>query len=220
MTDTIRFALFLVSFGAFISLLGMLIGLRRNAAITSGDSTTTPSVSRGRTTFLVAGMALAVVLIITQLTAILRGSAGTYSQQTKEIRAVVRESQLFETLTMYQRPGAYQDPDLSKYWLSEPDGGKAGAEVRQRMANLLKSGRSYGPNSRNERFDFISAVIDASGTRATVETDEAWVLEIVRDGKVAETKRLHYPVRYTLRKVGERWLIETNSTPTAKRVSP
>jgi len=135
-----------------------------------------------------------------------------------EVKRVVKDSQLFETLTLYKHPEDFDESQLKKYWLSSELGGKEIADVRASIERLRHRGAYYGQESRLERFDFTYVRIFAPGDHAEVGTLERWYLPMYeRNQRVLDRNEYFgpYAVDYTLQKVAGMWLIEKTNTPRA-----
>jgi DNA-binding winged helix-turn-helix (wHTH) protein len=72
-----------------------------------------------------------------------------------EIKRVVKESQMFEFLTLDTAPAAADESLLSKYWVPAEQGGKEIQNVRTSMTKLLSKGWHYGKDSRVELLIFV-----------------------------------------------------------------
>lgn len=138
-----------------------------------------------------------------------------------EVRRVVRESQMFETLEIYTDPAAYNRGQLDRYWLTTEQGGKEPAKIERSVARLLERGWRYGDESRVEIFDFRYVRIYSPRDYAEAGTSERWFVPTVhaRDSSRVENRNVYlgvYDVDYVLRKVNGRWLVEETSTPRAR----
>lgn len=135
------------------------------------------------------------------------------------IKRVLRDSQVYETLTLYVDPSKFDPSKLNEYWLPEERGGREIVEVRASVRRLFQEGRRYGPESRLERFDFTYVKVYAPGDYAEAGTIERWYLPLYQGGKIVPDRNVFlgpYSVDYTLRKVSGRWLIERTTTPRAQ----
>jgi DNA-binding winged helix-turn-helix (wHTH) protein len=135
-----------------------------------------------------------------------------------DVKRVVKDSQVFETLTLYTNPEAFNDTQLKQYWLTTELGGKEIVEVKASIERLRSRGRHYGMESRLERFDFTYVRIFAPGDHAEVGTIERWYLPLYENGQPVPNRNVYlgpYSVDYTLKKVGGVWLIEKTTTPRA-----
>ncbi|MGV3614210.1 MAG: hypothetical protein ACO1SV_02640 [Fimbriimonas sp.] len=129
------------------------------------------------------------------------------------ISNILREAQNLETIRIYSKPSEYNRSQLRDYWLMPEDGGREVTEVEKRVNNLKNRGLHYGSGSKNIKFDF--RFVDVNGDRARAGTDERWSLNIYKGDKLVKQKNLPMKPDYTLRKVGGKWLIESNSTISA-----
>lgn len=138
-----------------------------------------------------------------------------------EVERVVRESQLFETLTLYTNPKSFDKEQLSKYWVPVEQGGEAIKQVEVNVRNLLDLHQHYGKESKNEVFDIISLTINQDHDYADVVTRERWYIPLYDENEKRVTTREPYyeanPIYYTLRKIEGRWLIQSNSTRSRKK---
>lgn len=138
-----------------------------------------------------------------------------------EIRRVVEESQKYESLVLYRDPEAIDENKINEYWLGEQDFG-AEVDIRRIRAGidrLKRNGKRYGPETKNEQFEFQFVEINKDRDFATVKTLERWFIsEYQTDGTLIRNKTVGpYFVHYILRKVNGEWKIERSSTA---RVTP
>jgi len=141
-----------------------------------------------------------------------------------EIRKLITESQSFESLALYEDPTAYNEKDLDKYWTPEADSPPNGdhARIRANWQGMLSKGQHYGPESKCERLDFEWIKLNAAGDFATVRTLEKWSVAIYDNaGKFLANKTIGpYFVDYSVKKAGDRWLIEKSTTGRVIRPKP
>ncbi len=133
-----------------------------------------------------------------------------------EIKNAVRESQVYETLTLYENPNSFEKDQLNKYWLPAELGGKEISEVAAAIDRLRRKGQFYGKESKLERFEFTYVRIFALGDAAEAGTIEKWYVPLYQDGNLVPNRNVFlgpYLVDYTLRKVNGIWLIEKTTTP-------
>lgn len=146
------------------------------------------------------------------------------SNEEEEVRRVITESQRFESLVLYRDPESFKEADLDKYWTTETDEGSNydRKNIRTGVRKLIEDKRHYGPESKNEQFDFQSVEINANGNMAVVKTLEKWfVAEYKKDGTLLKNKTVGpYFVSYILRKIDGRWLIEKSNTARANPPIP
>lgn len=138
-----------------------------------------------------------------------------------EVMRVVKESQIYETLGIYTHPEAFDRGQLSRFWVSVEQGGKATAAIEAAVERLRKRGWRYADDSRVEVFDFRYVRIFSPRDYAEVGTSERWYVPTVwaETNVRVENRNVYlgiYDVDYTLRKIDGRWLIEDNSTPRPK----
>ncbi|MFN2453485.1 MAG: transcriptional regulator [Pyrinomonadaceae bacterium] len=139
----------------------------------------------------------------------------------EEIKRVVKESQMFEFLTLDTDPAAADDRQLAKYWLPAEQGGKEMQNVKASIKKLIGKDWHYGKDSRLELFDFRYVRVFSPKDYAEAGTSERWYLPMQRaDGSRVEDRNVYfgvYDIDYTLRKVNGAWLIEEASTPRSSK---
>lgn len=144
--------------------------------------------------------------------------------EENEVRRVVRESQMFESLNLYANPAGFIETDLDRYWTSEFDGeaNYDRGRIRQTVSKLAVEGRRYGEGSKCEIFDFQTVEINSNNDRASVRTFEKWLLaDYSVDGNLLKVKTVGpYFVDYLLRKIDGRWLVEKSTTARTVRPTP
>jgi len=137
----------------------------------------------------------------------------------EQLKKLVKESQVFETLTLYTRPNEFREEHLLKYWLPATKGGVEMSKVKSSIQGLLAKGWHYGAESRLERFEF-RYVKPLAADAIEIGTTEAWfvpVYDTAGNRVTGRSPNLGYPVTYVLKQVGNAWLIASSSTPRAKR---
>ncbi len=133
----------------------------------------------------------------------------------EQVRRVVKESQMYESLVLYANPTVFDENDLRKYWIDEPNVGDVDIiKVRNGVKNLVSKNVYYGKESKCEKFDFVSVDVNETRDYAVVKTIEKWFVAKYRtDGTLIENKTIGpYSITYHLRKVKGNWLIEKSST--------
>jgi len=142
----------------------------------------------------------------------------------EEIRSVVRDSQMYESLVLYERPSTFKEEDLDKYWTTELDvnGNYDRRRIRDAVKKLIDDGRHYGDETKCEQFEFQSVEVDKNGEYAIVKTLEKWFVSVyLSDGSLQKNRYVGpYFVSYILRKTGSRWLIEKSNTARINRPIP
>lgn len=136
-----------------------------------------------------------------------------------EVRRVVKESQIYETLTLYTNPDAVENVRFD-YWLPKELGGTEIDKVRTSLEHLRQKNLRYGPESRLERFDFTYVRILSPGDYAEVGTIERWYVPLYNNGQLVTNRNVYlgpYTIDYTLRKIKGVWLIEKTTTPRANQ---
>lgn len=134
----------------------------------------------------------------------------------EEIRRVVTESQLYETLFIYGNPAGFDKGKLLEYWVPESKGGKAIVQVQNAVRRLLDRRWHYSKESKNEEFVIRSITFFAPGDVADVTTRERWYVPMVDEqGRLVKDREatLEYSIRYRVVKIDGRWLLLLNSTP-------
>jgi hypothetical protein len=131
-----------------------------------------------------------------------------------ELKAAVKESQLWETLTLYSAPWNCDANDLKRYWLP---GSKAYIDVGESVSRLNERGSHYGFGARLLDFEFRYVRISRDGLSAEVGTREHWWLPVYTHEEVFVTSRNPdqgpYEIDYLLVKVNGRWYLKSTSTP-------
>jgi hypothetical protein len=134
----------------------------------------------------------------------------------EEVKRTVKESQIFESLNVYEHPEQYEKNLPSNYWVPVDKGGQALKAVENSIRNLVAKGWHYGPESSVRTFDILNAAIFA-GDRAEVRTREHWYLPLYyKNGTRVEGRSADlgpYEVNYLLRKLDGKWLIQTATIP-------
>jgi DNA-binding winged helix-turn-helix (wHTH) protein len=138
--------------------------------------------------------------------------------EENEVRRVVKESQMYESLVLYQNPVSLDENKLKDYWIFEPHNSELDStRIGKSARNLAEKGMRYGSESKVEQFDFVSIDINENRDFAVVKTIEKWFVPRYRnDGTLIENKTVGpYAVTYSLRKIDGNWLIEKSSTARA-----
>ena len=141
-----------------------------------------------------------------------------------EVRRVVKESQLYESLVLYKNPSLFKEESLDKYWTAELDinANYDRHRIREAVKKLSDEGRRYGDETKCEQFEFQSVEINQSKNFAVVKTLEKWfIATYFNDGTLQKNKYVGpYFVSYIVRKVGGSWLIEKSTTARVSRPTP
>jgi DNA-binding winged helix-turn-helix (wHTH) protein len=133
-----------------------------------------------------------------------------------EVKNVVRESQIYETLSLYENPNSFTDEQLNKYWLPAELGGKEIVEVKAAIGRLRREGKYYGKESKLERFEFTYVRVFAPGNAAEAGTIEKWYVPLYQNDQLVTNRNVYlgpYLVDYALRKANGVWLLEKTTTP-------
>lgn len=138
------------------------------------------------------------------------------ANEQEEIGDIVRNAEIYESLGIYTDPRSFHKGELDKYWI--PDG-SAAQSIEKRVKRLLhhkKGPWSYGKASCLITFEIRSVTLNSSGNTAKVNTVETWFLPTNNSqGQEVMKKNPFFPaspIHYLLRKVGGRWLIQSDST--------
>ena len=141
-----------------------------------------------------------------------------------QVRQVVKDSQMYESLVLYKNPSSFKEADLDKYWTTELDlnANYDRRKIRDAVGKLLGEGRRYGDETKCEQFEFQSVEVSSSGDLAVVKTLEKWFIAVyLKDGTLQKNRNVGpYFVSYIVRKVDGRWLIEKSNTARANLPSP
>lgn len=165
-------------------------------------------------------LAVSVILLLGLL------SAWMYYPQddAQEVRQVVKDSQLYESLVLYKNPSTFKETDLDKYWTTELDlnSNYDRSKIRTAVEKLINDGRRYGDETKCEQFEFQSVEVSVDDATAVVKTLEKWfIAEYRTDGTLLKNKNVGpYFVSYVLRKIDGRWLIEKSNTARATPPAP
>lgn len=147
-----------------------------------------------------------------------------HNNDEEEIRRVVKESQMFESLVLYKNPTTFKEEDFDKYWTAELDVNTNydRRRIREAVKKMIDEGRRYGDETKCEQFEFQSVEIDKTGKMALVKTLEKWFVAVYfSDGTLQKNKYIGpYFVSYIVRKVDGRWLIEKSNTARVNRPTP
>jgi len=134
-----------------------------------------------------------------------------------EAKRVVKESQFFETLTIYTNPRGFDRSQLARYWVPAEEGGQEIKVVERAIDGLITRGLHFCPGSKAEMFEFRYARILAPGDISEVGTMERWhIPHCHEDGSLAPEINVNLgpiQVDYRLRKINGVWLIQENTVP-------
>lgn len=141
-----------------------------------------------------------------------------------QIRRVVQESQMYESLVLYKNPSNFQEADLDKYWAKEIDGDASydRQHIRNGVHKLIDRGEKYGNETKAEKFEFQSIEINEKADFAIVKTLEQWFITVYDNGgSLINNKTVGpYFVSYAVRKIDGNWLVEKSSTARASQLPP
>lgn len=142
----------------------------------------------------------------------------------EEIRQVVKESQLYESLVLYKNPASFNEQSFDKYWTPEltTNSNYDRRRIRDAVLKLNADGRQYGDETKCELFEFQSIEIDKNKDLAVVKTLEKWFITVYfNDGTLEKNKTVGpYFVSYIVRKIDGEWLIEKSTTGRVIRPTP
>ncbi len=131
-----------------------------------------------------------------------------------EIKALVKESQIWEMLTLYAAPWNCDAKDLEHYWLP---GSKAYLDVGKSVSRLNERGTHYGFDAKVLNFEFRYVKLSRDGQSANIGTVEHWWLPVYTRDEVLVTSRNPdqgpYEIDYLLVKVNDRWYLKSTTTP-------
>lgn len=141
-----------------------------------------------------------------------------------EVRRVIQDSQMFESLVLYKYPERFQESDLDKYWTTEHDtnGNSDRLRIQTAVQKLVREGRHYGDETKNVQFRIESVDVTLAGESATARTFEEWqIANYTSAGELIKISLVGpYFVDYLLKKVDGRWLIVRSTTARTVRPTP
>lgn len=142
----------------------------------------------------------------------------------EEIKRVVKESQLYESLVIYKNPKSFNEASLDKYWTAELEinSNYDRQRIREAVQKMNAESRQYGDGTKCEQFEFQSIEINQDKNLAVVKTLEKWFIAVYfDDGTLQKNKTVGpYFVSYILRRVDGNWLIEKSNTARVNRPTP
>ncbi len=140
----------------------------------------------------------------------------------KEIRRIVKESQMHETLILYKNPASFTEESMDKYWTADINANYDRQRIRESVKKLNDEGRRYGGETKCEQFEFQSVEINQDKNLAVVKTLEKWFIAVYfNDGTLQKNRYIGpYFVSYILRKADGKWLIEKSNTARVNRPTP
>lgn len=131
-----------------------------------------------------------------------------------QLKAVVKESQLWEMLTLYSAPWNCDANDLKRYWWP---GSKAYLDVAESASRLNQRHTHYGFDARLLDFEFRYIRISPDGLAAEVGTREHWWLPVYTADEVLVANHNPdqgpYEIEYLLAKINGRWYLKSTTTP-------
>jgi hypothetical protein len=138
----------------------------------------------------------------------------TEEETALHLKAFVKQTQMWEMLTLYPAPWNCDARDIKRYWLV---GSKAFLDVGESVSRLNERGWHYGYDSRLLDFQFRYVRISPDGASATVGTREHWWLPLyTQDEKIASKRNPDqgpYEIDYLLTKVNGYWYLKSTTTP-------
>jgi hypothetical protein len=147
------------------------------------------------------------------------GSAPQISDEMREkliadAKRVVKQSQIWEMLSLYTAPWNCDAKDIERYWDA---GSKAFVDVGESVSRLNERGWHYGYGSRLLNFEFLSAKISQDGSSAEIQTREHWLLPVyTREGKLVASRNADqgpYEIDYLLVRSDNHWYLKSTGTP-------
>jgi hypothetical protein len=142
----------------------------------------------------------------------------TEEEMVFHLKAFVKQTQIWEMLTLYSSPWSCDARDVQRYWLV---GSKAFVDIGESVSRLNERGWHYGYDSRLLDFQFRYVRIAPDGSSATVGTREHWWLPLyTRDEKIASNRSPDqgpYEIEYLLTKVNGFWYLKSTTTPYLQR---
>jgi hypothetical protein len=152
------------------------------------DSKILPKRKFSRKSFVIAGVVIVLMISVLAI-AMLKYNRANQSNiveihtpfEELEVKRVVKESQLYETLTIYTNPDSFDKSKLSQYWVPVELGGKEIKNVEAAVDRLLKKGWRYETASRVELFEYRYVKVFAPGDYAEVGTIERWYLPTCKE---------------------------------------
>lgn len=188
------------------------------SATETAQSNHPPQTSNSRRVIIVASLLAGLVTI---------GSTGWWiydRRHESEVKRVVEESQMYESLVVYKYPERFKMTDLDKYWTEEHEtaGNSDRAKIQAAVQKLLMEGRRYGDETKNVQFRFESVDVTVGGDSATARTFEEWqIANYTAAGELIKISTVGpYFVDYLLKNVGGRWLIVRSTTGRTVRPTP
>ncbi len=165
------------------------------------------------------------ILVSALLLAVVVGAAAFWhfypDNSEAEIRAAVKESQMFESLVLYKNPADFREGSLDQFWTKEVDGepNSDRRRIRDSVAKLVSDDRRYGDETKCEKFEIQFVRINDAKNFADVRTLEKWfIAEYSGDGKLLKNRSVGpYFVSYNVQKIDGRWLIERSTTARSTR---
>lgn len=131
-----------------------------------------------------------------------------------QLKKVVKDSQIWEALTLYAAPWTCDAHDLERYW--EPSS-KAFVDVAESASRLNERGWHYGFGARLLDFEYRYVRLSHDGLSAEVGTREHWWLPVYsRDDEPISSRNPDqgpYEIDYLLTKIGDQWYVKSDNTP-------
>ena len=138
----------------------------------------------------------------------------TEEETALHLKAFVKQTQIWEMLTLYSAPWSCDARNVQRYWLA---GSKAFIDVGESASRLNERGWHYGYDSRLLDFQFRYVRISPDGSTATVGTREHWWLPLYTRNEEVASKRNPdqgpYEIEYLLKRVNGFWYISSTTTP-------
>ncbi|SRR5579871_586234 len=131
-----------------------------------------------------------------------------------EIKILVKNSQIWEMLTLYSNPWTCDTHDLQQYWETNS---KAFLDVVESVSRLEERGWHYGFGAKLLDFQFRYVKIAPDGLSAEVGTREHWWVPLyTRQGVLVSIRNPDqgpYEIDYFLIKANGNWKLRSTTTP-------
>jgi hypothetical protein len=99
--------------------------------------------------------------------------------EEEAIGRVLRESQTYESLLVYQNPDNFNPGEMENLFVPASLGGRSAQSIEAAVKRQLERGYRYGPDSRLEVFDILFVRVYPPGDYAEAQTRERWYLPVI-----------------------------------------
>ena len=130
-----------------------------------------------------------------------------------QLKMLVKNSQIWEMLTLYATPWNCDARDIQQYWLP---GSSAFLNVAESASRLNERSRHYGFGARLLDFEYRYVRISQNGLSAEVGTREHWWLPVYQRGTIVADRNPDqgpYEIDYLLSRKDGRWYLSATTTP-------